>query len=70
MIHQMAFGLFILPTLTEFEMLLMQSGWSIPEAARSLGYSEGHLYRWKRGDEVPREAVMKLLMLQSLITWI
>lgn len=50
--------------MTEFEMLLMQSGWSMPEAAKALGYSEGHLYRWKRGEEVPREAVMKLLRME------
>lgn len=50
--------------MTEFEMLLTQSGWSMPEAAKALGYSEGHLYRWKRGDEVPREAVMKLLRME------
>ncbi len=50
--------------MTEFEMLLTQSGWSMPEAAKALGYSEGHLYRWKRGEEVPREAVMKLLRME------
>lgn len=50
--------------MTEFEMLLTQSGWSVPEAAKALGYSEGHLYRWKRGEEVPREAVMKLLRIE------
>ncbi|RYG91090.1 DNA (cytosine-5-)-methyltransferase [Loktanella sp. IMCC34160] len=50
--------------MTEFEMLLTQSGWSMPEAASALGYSEGHLYRWKRGEEVPREAVMKLLRME------
>ena len=36
----------------------------MPEAAKALGYSEGHLYRWKRGEEVPREAVMKLLRME------
>ena len=50
--------------MTEFEMLLTQSGWAMPEAAKALGYSEGHLYRWKRGEEVPREAVMKLLRME------
>ena len=50
--------------MTEFEMLLTQSGWSMPEAAKALGYSEGHIYRWKRGEEVPREAVMKLLRME------
>lgn len=51
--------------MTEFEVLLAQSGWSLPEAARILGYSEGHLYRWKRGEETPREAVMKLLRIEA-----
>ena len=50
--------------MTEFEMLLTQSGWSMPEAAKALGYSEGHLYRWKRGEEAPREAVIKLLRME------
>lgn len=50
--------------MNEFEMLLTQSGWSMPEAAKTLGYSEGHLYRWKRGDEVPREAVLNLLRME------
>lgn len=39
--------------MTEFELLMQQSGWSVAEAAKVLGYSEGHVYRWKRGDEVP-----------------
>lgn len=50
--------------MTEFEVLLKQSGWSMSEAAEALGYSEGHLYRWRRGEEMPREAVMKLLRLK------
>lgn len=45
-------------------MLMQQSGWSVPEAAKALGYSEGHVYRWKRGAEVPRTGVMKLLKMQ------
>ena len=50
--------------MTEFEMLLRQSGWSMSEAAKTLGYSEGHLYRWRRGEEVPREAVLNLLRME------
>ncbi|NPD14622.1 DNA (cytosine-5-)-methyltransferase [Xinfangfangia sp. D13-10-4-6] len=46
---------------TEFELLLAQAGWTVPEAARRLGYSEGHIYRWKRGEEPPREAVLTVL---------
>lgn len=50
--------------MTEFEMLLQQTGWTVPEAAKVLGYSEGHLYRWKRGEETPREGVVNLLKMQ------
>ncbi len=46
---------------TEFDLLLAQSGWSVAEAAQRLGYSEGHIYRWKRGEEPPREAVLTVL---------
>jgi DNA (cytosine-5)-methyltransferase 1 len=50
--------------MTEFEMLMQQSGWTVPEAAKVLGYSEGHVYRWKRGEEAPRDGVIKLLKMQ------
>lgn len=50
--------------MTEFEMLIQQTGWSVPEAAKVLGYSEGHVYRWKRGEEVPRDGVINLLRMQ------
>ncbi len=50
--------------MTEFETLMRQSGWSVSDAAKNLGYSEGHVYRWRRGDEKPREAVLKLLQMQ------
>ncbi|PUB13723.1 DNA (cytosine-5-)-methyltransferase [Yoonia sediminilitoris] len=50
--------------MTEFETLIQQSGWSVTDAAQNLGYSEGHIYRWKRGEEKPRDAVLKLLQLQ------
>jgi DNA (cytosine-5)-methyltransferase 1 len=50
--------------MTEFDMLIQQTGWTVPEAAKVLGYSEGHLYRWKRGDETPREGVINLLKMQ------
>jgi DNA (cytosine-5)-methyltransferase 1 len=46
---------------SEFSQLLQLAGYSVPHAASVLGYSEGHIYRWKRGDEKPREAVVKLL---------
>nr|WP_319384386.1 DNA (cytosine-5-)-methyltransferase [uncultured Roseibium sp.] len=50
--------------MTEFAMMLQRIGWSAAEAAEALGYSEGHVYRWKRGDERPRESVLKLLKIQ------
>jgi DNA (cytosine-5)-methyltransferase 1 len=46
---------------TEFAVLLQKAGYTVAEAAVVLGYSEGHIYRWKRGEERPREAVMRLL---------
>lgn len=50
--------------MTEFDMLIQQTGWTVPEAAKVLGYSEGHLYRWRRGEETPREGVINLLKMQ------
>ncbi|MFY0309649.1 DNA (cytosine-5-)-methyltransferase [Leisingera sp. D0M16] len=47
--------------MNEFELLLQKAGLSVSEAAELLGYSEGHVYRWKRGDEPAREAVLKVL---------
>lgn len=46
---------------SEFDHLLQRAGWSVAEAATRLGYSEGHIYRWKRGEETPREAALTLL---------
>jgi DNA (cytosine-5)-methyltransferase 1 len=51
--------------MTEFELLMQQSGWTVPEAAKAFGYSEGHVYRWKRGEETPREGILKLLRMQA-----
>jgi len=47
--------------MTEFATLLQQVGWPVADAAAKLGYSEGHIYRWKRGEESPREGVLRLL---------
>ncbi|KJZ24058.1 DNA (cytosine-5-)-methyltransferase [Tritonibacter mobilis] len=47
--------------MSEFELLLQKAGLSVSEAAELLGYSEGHVYRWKRDDEPAREAVLKVL---------
>lgn len=49
--------------MNEFETLMQKAGYSVSEAATQLGYSEGHIYRWKRGEEVPREAALKALRL-------
>lgn len=51
--------------MTEFELLLQKTGHSVAEAAQLLGYSEGHIYRWKRGEESPREGVMALLRMEA-----
>ena len=50
--------------MTEFENLLRKAAYSVPEAAKHLGYSEGHIYRWIRGEETPREGVIRLLELE------
>lgn len=50
--------------MTEFDLLLQKAGHTVPEAAKLLGYSEGHIYRWKRGEETPREGVMNLLRME------
>lgn len=50
--------------MTEFDLLLQKAGYSVSEAAKFLGYSEGHIYRWKRGEEHPREGVLKLLRME------
>ena len=47
--------------MTDFGTLLQQAGWSVPDAAKILGYSERHIYRWKRGEETPRDGVLHLL---------
>lgn len=52
-------------SMTEFELLMQQSGWTVPEAAKVFGYSEGHVYRWKRGEEMPREGIMNLLRMRA-----
>lgn len=50
--------------MTEFEELLLKAGYTVPEAAKVLDYSEGHIYRFKRGDEQPREGVLELLRMK------
>ncbi|NBO21364.1 MAG: DNA (cytosine-5-)-methyltransferase, partial [Rhodobacteraceae bacterium] len=50
--------------MTEFSELLMKAGYTVPEAAKILGYSEGHIYRFKRGEEAPRDSVLELLRMK------
>jgi len=50
--------------MTEFSELLIKVGYTVPEAAKALGYSEGHIYRFKRGEEAPRDSVMELLRMK------
>lgn len=50
--------------MTEFEELLLKAGYTVPEAAKVLEYSEGHIYRFKRGDEQPREGVLELMRMK------
>lgn len=50
--------------MTDFGILLQKAGYSVPEAARYLDYSEGHIYRWIRGEEKPRDSVTRLLELE------
>lgn len=50
--------------MTDFEVLLRKAGYSVPQAAEHLDYSEGHIYRWIRGEERPRDAILRLLELE------
>ena len=50
--------------MTDFEILLRKAGYSVPQAAEHLDYSEGHIYRWIRGEERPRDGIIRLLELE------
>ena len=50
--------------MTEFEDLLLKAGLNVPEAARLLDYSEGHIYRFRRGEDQPRDGVLELLRMK------
>lgn len=50
--------------MTDFEILLRNAGYSASQAAKYLDYSESHIYRWIRGDERPRESIIRLLELE------
>ena len=45
----------------EFTLLKMQSGLSTKELAKVLGYSQSNIYRWERGEEIPRASVLQAL---------
>jgi len=45
----------------EFSSLRLQVGRSIEELAAELGFSVRTLYRWEKGEQKPREAVLKVL---------
>jgi len=46
---------------SEFSRLRSRTGLSIEELSADLGYSVRTLYRWERGNQKPREAVLKFL---------
>jgi len=50
--------------MTDFELLLKKTGLSVAETAKLTGYSEGHVYRWKRNEETPRDGVINLLQMR------
>lgn len=45
----------------EFALLKQQSGLSAKALARELGYSLSNIYRWERGDELPRASALQSL---------
>ena len=49
---------------SEFEDLMFRAGYSVQEAASTLGYSESHIYRWIRGEEIPRKGILRALQLE------
>jgi len=50
--------------MNEFADLLQKAGYSVPDAAKHLGYTERHIYRWKSGEESPRASVINLLRME------
>ena len=50
----------------KFKELLHLTGLPVGEAAKRLGYSESQIYRWKRGDEIPRVSVLSALQAEVL----
>ena len=49
---------------TKFEELLFKADYTVSQAAASLGYSESHIYRWIRGEEIPRKGIVRALELE------
>lgn len=52
--------------MADFNTLFRQSGMTVSQASKFLGYSEGSIYRYKRGQETPRESVLHALQIASL----
>ena len=52
--------------MNEFETLFRQAGFaSAHEAAKFLGYSEKSIYRWRNGEDAPREVILRALRGQA-----
>ena len=47
--------------MNEFAQLRQKAGLSIAEAAETVGWSASTVYRWDRGEHVPRRAVIEKL---------
>ena len=52
--------------MTEFYELRLKTGLTIEELSDELGYSPRQIYRWERGETVPRAVVLKTMNLMSL----
>ncbi len=50
---------------TEFSSLRSKIGLSIEELSTDLGFSVRTLYRWEKGEQKPREAVLKVLKMMA-----
>ena len=47
--------------LSPFALLRRRTGLSIPEVAKQMGYSKRTVYRWEKGETVPRRSVLEML---------
>jgi DNA (cytosine-5)-methyltransferase 1 len=55
--------------LSQFRELREKASLSVNDAARLLGYSQRHVYRWDRGESLPRPHVINYLRLQLEKSW-